>query len=697
MHPLRGGFKYRCKLFIDAAHKALNIFEKNGLSCDVYLVLENLGPVVCEKMAEYEDEEEYMDAIMDELVSDAPNKFEFYYNRDLFIYPEDMSDEDELDEGEVTAPDETPTLRLSARYDEVMNLFLQNSKRGVYICVIIYLLALRFLLKKHYYLAEMILAHAFTPTEEDDDGGPVIYKTTQVTWDQLVWTMLIELFGSNEQARMVLEFLALGLSTDSNGRLVMFLHGQSTNGKSMFLELVNKMFGKDNLLVRHLPSNFFTSKSDQRMDATFRYNAEEVRFVIESEMPILDMDEGGRRKFKQYTGGDTVANRQPYDHCNNDFILTSKFLTASNDLPYIPLHMSAEQKRIMIVPALSTFIQDRALLRRNLIGNMVADRYCRLFFNVEYPRIKLDYVVNTNQQANTMFPQDNINLHYKKICFPQYYQDILSESFIQTIKQPARFIPTQRWLVGNRNYVRPDFKEKMGAALCRILLEHVVPSMGGLKDSSKTVNKLETYVSDNQSLFASYKKILYAILKKLVVQRKGYRVLTHHLRVQVQEELSVQREAIRGLLFGRYRNAGSEAFEEIDSAVKSDRSFCYWLRECNFDLTTAKDGVQLNDFQYIEEFLDDRAKRYISPIELLLREDLKKYASSNLYEGPSEHEVERTRRTCRFDPAVARDLVYGSRGSNEKTRGEKRGGSAYMILKAKKRMVVNVARRVNLL
>ncbi|CAN7975880.1 unnamed protein product [Ixodes persulcatus] len=296
------------------------------------------------------------------------------------------------------------------------------------------------------------------------------------------------------------------------------------------------MFGKDNMLVRNLPANFFTSRADQRMDATFRHNAEEVRFVIENEMPVLEMDEGGRRKFKQYTGGDKVANRQPYDRCNNDFILTSKFLTASNDLPYTPLYMSAEQSRIMIVPAVSAFIQDKGVLRRNLLQNLAADSYCRILFRNPYPTLMKDYVIRCNQEANVMFEQDTSNLHCRKTSFPQYYKDIFLDAFVMTVKQAPRCIPTQRWLVGNTDYIRSDYKEKMGAALCRILLEHVVPSMGGLENCSKTVNQLERYVANNRLLFDSYKRVIYAILKKGIVSRKGFRVMIKTLREFVRRQ-----------------------------------------------------------------------------------------------------------------------------------------------------------------
>lgn len=76
--------------------------------------------------------------------------------------------------------------------------------------------------------------------------------------------------------------------------------------------------------------------------------------------------------------------------------------------------------------------------------------------------------------------------------------------------------------MGNTDYIRSDYKEKMGAALCRILLEHVVPSMGGLENCSKTVNQLERYVANNHLLFDSYKRVIYAILKKVLSAGRAF-------------------------------------------------------------------------------------------------------------------------------------------------------------------------------
>ncbi|EEC05851.1 hypothetical protein IscW_ISCW003905 [Ixodes scapularis] len=316
---------------------------------------------------------------------------------------------------------------------------------------------------------------------------------------------------------------------------------------------------------------------DNRMDATFRENAQEVRFAVENEISVLNMDDGGRRKFKQFTGGDRVANRQPYDKCNSDFHITAKFVTASNDLPYISKTMQAEQSRLMITPTVSSSIPDQAVLRNTLLGVMAADRYSRKLLGKPY---------SSYDEYNTFFPE--------------WYPNILDPSFPNDVCDTARSIPSQRLLLSNPILTTDEAKEKLGAALCRILLEKIVPSMSGLSNTRDTVRKLYSYVRSNFRLFDGYKDVVLVVLKRLIVYRKGRRIQVDILRSAVTQQLYDTKNLLHGVLFGKHRDAGVEAFIPAENACKTLDGFKNVLRRLHFAIIEIGSDAVLCDFEWIQ-------------------------------------------------------------------------------------------------
>uniref|UniRef100_A0A6B0VBM2 SF3 helicase domain-containing protein n=1 Tax=Ixodes ricinus TaxID=34613 RepID=A0A6B0VBM2_IXORI len=475
--------------------------------------------------------------------------------------------------------------------------------------------------------------------------------------------MLIELFGSCEQARMVLEFLALGLSTKHNGKQLMFMHGEAANGKSLFLGIVRHLFGKTRELVQTLHSNFFTSKSKNRMAAPLTYKHEEIRFVIQRKIPILDMNEDGRRMLKQLTGGDKVVIRQQSDRYHNEFRLTAKFIMSSNDIPYFRFYMKSEQNRFMIVPTVSTFLAGKSCLRKQLLKHLSADRYCTLLFSTPYPAFEDGYIQKMNKQANTIFAQSCSGLDARSMLFPEQYLNILENSFATELRSAPRSIPTQRWLLANPNLMFDEAQEKLGAALCRILLDHIVPSMGGLESMTQKAVKLESYVSRNANTFGSYKNVLCIILKRLIVRREGFSINIKELKEMVAQELTREKRRLRPILFGREKGAGSEEFEYVESACRSttEDAFCHILQACCFNPSSANGEMRLYDVQSMDEFLSDRERLDISPIEaLVMRDDLKKYEPDNMFNGPTDAEVKSIRDEWLKPPIVRSDFVHGT-------------------------------------
>uniref|UniRef100_A0A0K8RJP9 Putative rhoa gtpase effector dia/diaphanous n=1 Tax=Ixodes ricinus TaxID=34613 RepID=A0A0K8RJP9_IXORI len=658
VHPTRGGLEYRCKLvcrWIDAAYI---LFEGQNLGEEMVYVVKAITTKVVDKMYDYmHDLDSFMEKFLSDLYTDPKDTFKEY---------EDL---DDYEDSGINVLNGIPTAsdihKINADTITCIESIVDNEsnyKFSLYSRTVAYIISLRIMLARYPKMYKDVMRTACLPSDEDDDGGPVIFVRNRISWDSFVWTMLVEIFGSMEQARLVLEFLALGLSTDSNGRLVMFMHGQVANGKSLFIGMLHKLFGNESKMVRTLPSNFFTSRSDNRMDATFRSNAEEIRFAIENEIAILDMDEGGRRKFKQFTGGDRVSNRQPYDKCNNDFRISAKFITASNDIPYISSSMIAEQSRLMIIPTVSTFVADKAELRKQLLQNMAADRYSKRLFSYQFPTYEWMYTQGVNKMANVMTEQTLSSLDARSTLFPEYYNNIFDPSFDSDIMNTPRGMPTQRWLLGNATLMHDSTQLKMGAALCRILLNHVVPSMGGLQHTSLTIQRMENYVRNNVNLFGSYKNVLFAILKRLIVYRKGACVDVDILRSMVNQKLTLSKEEMRTVMFGRYRGAGSEAFGKVENACKTMDGFCNMLSRCDFTVIDETHKITLKDFQLLDVFIHEKNKVYLLLTEAILnKDDLDKYLPENKrFKGPDDTDLETMRGQCFREPIVRSNFAYGS-------------------------------------
>ncbi|CAN7995807.1 unnamed protein product [Ixodes hexagonus] len=636
VYPTRGGLRYRCELVRRAIHVATRVFAtRENLKPEFHHLVRVIGAKVVRRMSGYASAEAFMDDFLRDLCSTDDSKFSEYL------------DDSSVDEYAGSA--QTPTVVTTST----------SSAYKLYGSTVTNLLAFRTMLQRHPLLTARVMHVANGVLDSDDDGGPVVFVRKQITWEQMVWTVFVELFGSASMARMIMEFLALGLSTDCNGRIVLFLHGAAANGKSLFTGVLQYLFGPKNKLVRLLPSNFFTSKADNRMDATFRFNAEEVRFAIENEMSVLDMDEGGRRKFKQFTGGDRVANRQPYDKCNTDFRISAKFVTASNDLPYISKTMLAEQSRLMIVPTVSHFIAGKAALRTELLQLMTADRYTRKLTGKPYSSYE-EYVREANKAANVMYGTSLQTLDARNTLFPEFYPTILLPSFSSDLNAIPRSIPAQRFLLRHSALALSESQEKMGAALCRILLNHVVPSMGGLHDTSEPIKKMEDYVRKHANLFAGYKDVFLVLLKRLIVYRKGRRVQVDTLRSMVTQELYDSKDAIRAELFGRGRSVGSEEFSKVDNACKTLDAFKNTLRRLNFSLVEVGTDAILCDFEWVQQFIADRNRLNLSPLEaVLIGDDLAKYHPDNVLLGPNEDQIADVKRRVLRTPVVERDMVYG--------------------------------------
>ncbi|KAL1477827.1 hypothetical protein MTO96_035442 [Rhipicephalus appendiculatus] len=434
-------------------------------------------------------------------------------------------------------------------------------------------------------------------SDEDDDGGPVVFVERELTWEQLVWTIFIEIFGSKEQASMVMQYLALGLSTDSNGGIIMLMHGQETSGKSLFLSILNMLFGKNNKLVRAIPQTFESCKDGARWHSTFTESNLEVRFFVESNFSLLDGDEGDAQELKQKMGNSSV-------------------ITASNKLPCIEGTMAPGQKKLMMVPTLSEFVTDKAALRKEILLYMANDRFRRLFSNVPFPAEYSEYVQLMNLKANCMFSYKLEDFGAQNALFNDDVNFLDHDLHGQVGSLPVSILK-RRWLLRDTALESPEALEKLGAALCRILLKKIVPSIGGLNKYPDVIRKITNYVEETFPIFSSYKDALIVALKGMILKRADKQVNVEEVRARIRSQTATVEEAVESV-HGKHHEAARAAFSKLENAVKDKREFEQLLTSCGFELKETTDGLALNGFDWIEDANQEIQKEKWSLLEALL-------------------------------------------------------------------------------
>ncbi|KAH7977518.1 hypothetical protein HPB49_002096 [Dermacentor silvarum] len=369
-------------------------------------------------------------------------------------------------------------------------------------------------------------------SSELDDGGPVVLVKHQLTYEEKLWAIFDDLFGSRTNSTMVMKFLALAMRNGENGRHMLYLHGEAANGKSLFMNiLAASMGGSRSKLVINLNGEYFTNRNGNTLDATFRGVNPDVRYLFVCEMPVLDMGNRGIRLLKRFTGNDMVSVRAPYATKNREFRNTAKIVATSNELPYFKAVETAEITRFLIMSMRGFFMTSIATIRMmHLIFAVNARAQCMLFnmdVNIDegggegnvtsnynnddelfdglirmeddentnsqqqpcFPMLFSDLVEMDNQRANVMFECDDLTA----------LKTILTEntSIFREYKAPQlRHVPVVRYMYGDKNLLNNNVIEKFGAALIRILTNHIIPEMGGAEEESKVVTAAEAEEED---------------------------------------------------------------------------------------------------------------------------------------------------------------------------------------------------------
>lgn len=195
-------------------------------------------------------------------------------------------------------------------------------------------------------------AHAFRQSDFITKIAPVNYDPFArcPLWEKF----LLEIMGGNDNlVRYLQRALGYSMTGSVKEQVLFFLHGSGANGKSTFIETVQKVMGK--AYAKSAAPNILLTKTSESHPTEIA-DLVGVRFVSTIEVG------SGRRMaevlVKQLTGGDTIkARRMREDFW--EFEPTHKIWLAANHKPDIEGTDYAIWRRIRLIPFLEKFEGER--------------------------------------------------------------------------------------------------------------------------------------------------------------------------------------------------------------------------------------------------------------------------------------------------------------------------------------------------
>ncbi|KAH9384826.1 hypothetical protein HPB48_026848 [Haemaphysalis longicornis] len=404
----------------------------------------------------------------------------------------------------------------------------------------------------------------------DDDDGPVVIVRRQLTYEQKVWALFDDMFGSREQSMIVMRYLALGLRTGGTGRHVLYLHGEAMNGKSVFMQIIKAAMGGDGTkMIIHLNGDYFSPRQTN-LDATFRNVNVDARFLFLPEMCVLEMGPAGMRRLKRLTGGDVITERGPFSKKNNNFVNNAKLITTSNEIPYLT---AAEISRFLIVPMRSCFNMSVSQVRTKHLRRALNQRATHLMFGLEeaaYPPVFTDYVREHNSAANCMFGAIGIGMKAVDALLPTYPS--VTKQYVPPL---IKHVPSSRNMLADKNLLDSKVMEKCGAGLIRILTREIIPIMKGVTVDTvdSCCNEFDAITHRVYAQMATYKDMMTAIVLNKVVRVRDNRcfVVVEELRLLASNDLVNVRKTYSRAMYGAFYSANKvNAIEsDISNAVAS--------------------------------------------------------------------------------------------------------------------------------
>lgn len=262
-------------------------------------------------------------------------------------------------------------------------------------------------------------------------------------WDEFLDDIFL---GNQELVRFIQRAVGYSLSGHTSEQVLFVLYGNGRNGKSVFLDILNEIFGNYSTNIQ--PKAIMASKNQSDASPEIA-KLDGARLVTTTEPNEGErFDEG---LLKQLTGGDRVSARKLYE---NEFEFTPQFKLwmATNHKPYVRGRDEGIWRRFVIIPfdkQIPLHEIDRDLtkkLKRELPAIM---RWCVDGF-LEWQRIGLSEPKIIKEQ------RDEYRVEMDSIA--SFINDCCELNPMQKIKSSEIFSAYDRWAKDNNQHIMSSTK-----------------------------------------------------------------------------------------------------------------------------------------------------------------------------------------------------------------------------------------------
>ncbi|MFF7956512.1 phage/plasmid primase, P4 family [Staphylococcus saprophyticus] len=262
-------------------------------------------------------------------------------------------------------------------------------------------------------------------------------------WDEFLNDIFL---GNDELVRFIQRAVGYSLSGHTSEQVLFVLYGNGRNGKSVFLDILNEVFGNYSTNIQ--PQAIMASKNQSDASPEIA-KLDGARLVTTTEPNEGErFDEG---LLKQLTGGDRVSARKLYE---NEFEFTPQFKLwmATNHKPYVRGRDEGIWRRFIIIPfdkQIPLHEIDRDLtkkLKRELPAIM---RWCVDGF-LEWQRIGLsEPAIIKEQRDEYRVEMDSIAMFVEECC---------EVNPLQKVKASELFNAYDNWAKENHQHIMSSTK-----------------------------------------------------------------------------------------------------------------------------------------------------------------------------------------------------------------------------------------------
>ncbi|MEX6266219.1 phage/plasmid primase, P4 family [Staphylococcus saprophyticus] len=262
-------------------------------------------------------------------------------------------------------------------------------------------------------------------------------------WDEFLNDIFL---GNDELVRFIQRAVGYSLSGHTSEQVLFVLYGNGRNGKSVFLDILNEVFGNYSTNIQ--PQAIMASKNQSDASPEIA-KLDGARLVTTTEPNEGErFDEG---LLKQLTGGDRVSARKLYE---NEFEFTPQFKLwmATNHKPYVRGRDEGIWRRFIIIPfdkQIPLHEIDRDLtkkLKRELPAIM---RWCVDGF-LEWQRIGLsEPAIIKEQRDEYRVEMDSIAMFVEECC---------EVNLLQKVKASELFNAYDNWAKENHQHIMSSTK-----------------------------------------------------------------------------------------------------------------------------------------------------------------------------------------------------------------------------------------------